>query len=369
MGGQKMAVWELDPHTRAKHEILRRYLHAWAPILSHGGFRSMLYVDGFAGPGRYAGGEEGSPIIALNAALAHKASIKATLLFVFVEQDLARAGELDAVVKGIERPDNFRVKITAGKSFVEGFGEVLSFYKDKGKPLPPTFAFIDPFGWTGVPFSLVKEIMSYPNCEVLVNFMYEEINRFISHPDQEHNFDDLFGTRDWRKVQGLSRPLERRAFLHGLYLRQLQEIANVKYVRTFEMRNDKDVTDYFLFYGTNSLKGLAKMKEAMWKVDTSGEFRFSDATNPGQLVFFAQSPDASVLRRAIVDHFAGKEPTVRLIEEFVLAATPFRETHYKRQVLHGLETAVPPVVTAVNPPRGRKIGTYSDGNLRLRFAK
>jgi hypothetical protein len=111
------------------------------------------------------------------------------------------------------------------------------------------------------------------------------------------------------------------------------------------------------------------MKEAMWKVDESGEFRFSDATNPGQLVFFAKSPDASVLRRAIVDRFAGKEATVREIEEFVLAATPFRETHYKRQVLHMLETAVPPVVTAVNPPLSRKIGTYPDVNLRLRFMK
>jgi len=334
MGGQKTAVWELDPHTRAKHEILRRYLHAWAPILSHGGFRSMLYVDGFAGPGRYAGGEEGSPIIALNAALAHKASIKATLYFVFVEEDVARAGELENVVQGIARPDNFRVKITAGKTFEKGFGEVLSFYKSRDKPLPPTFAFIDPFGWTGVPFSLVKEIMSYPSCEVLVNFMYEEINRFILHPDQEHNFDVLFGASDWRDVRAFSKPVERRSFLHGLYLRQLRESANVKYVRTFEMRNDKDVTDYFLFYGTNNLKGLAKMKEAMWKVDESGEFRFSDATNPSQLVFFAKSPDASFLRRAIVGRFAGKETTVREIQEYVLAETPFRETHYKRQVLH-----------------------------------
>jgi hypothetical protein len=36
------------------------------------------------------------------------------------------------------------------------------------------------------------------------------------------------------------------------------------------MSNSRDVTDYFLFYATNELLGLKKMKEAMWKVDESG---------------------------------------------------------------------------------------------------
>jgi hypothetical protein len=36
-------------------------------------FNELLYVDGFAGPGVYEGGEMGSPIIALRAALLHRA--------------------------------------------------------------------------------------------------------------------------------------------------------------------------------------------------------------------------------------------------------------------------------------------------------
>ena len=30
------------------------------------------------------------------------------------------------------------------------------------------------------------------------------------------------------------------------------------------MRNAQDVTDYYLFYAMKSLRGLKKMKEAMW---------------------------------------------------------------------------------------------------------
>ena len=45
MTAPKTTVWELEPHTRAKHAILRRYLQAWTPILSLGGFPQIAYID------------------------------------------------------------------------------------------------------------------------------------------------------------------------------------------------------------------------------------------------------------------------------------------------------------------------------------
>ena len=29
-------VWEISPHTAAKHSILKKYIQAWAPILGQG---------------------------------------------------------------------------------------------------------------------------------------------------------------------------------------------------------------------------------------------------------------------------------------------------------------------------------------------
>jgi three-Cys-motif partner protein len=61
------ATWPIEDHTSAKHELLRRYLGAWFPILVSRGFvRRVLFLDGFAGPGIYRGGEPGSPIIAMS---------------------------------------------------------------------------------------------------------------------------------------------------------------------------------------------------------------------------------------------------------------------------------------------------------------
>jgi hypothetical protein len=130
------------------------------------------------------------------------------------------------------------------------------------------------------------------------------------------------------------------------------------------MRNERDTMDYFLFFATNNELGLKKIKDAMWRIDESGTYTFSDATDPNQSVLFSAEPDRELLRRLIVDKFAGFETTPSEIERFVVHDTPFRETHYKKvlQLLEGAERIVP-----INPPATRRRGTYADMNMKLRF--
>jgi three-Cys-motif partner protein len=68
-------IWKIDSHTQAKHIILKKYLDAWLPIMTRWNGR-VLYIDGFAGPGKYQGDEDGSPIIALKSAINHRAELK-----------------------------------------------------------------------------------------------------------------------------------------------------------------------------------------------------------------------------------------------------------------------------------------------------
>jgi hypothetical protein len=130
------------------------------------------------------------------------------------------------------------------------------------------------------------------------------------------------------------------------------------------MRNERDTMDYFLFFATNNELGLKKIKDAMWRIDESGTYTFSDATDPNQSVLFSAEPDRELLRRLIVDKFAGFETTPSEIERFVVHDMPFRETYYKKvlQLLEGAERIVP-----INPPATRRRGTYADMNIKLRF--
>ncbi len=89
-------LWPLEPHTLGKHLVLRGYLNAWLPIMSRWNGR-ILFIDGFAGPGEYVGGEEGSPLIAMRAFDEHIAKSRmaaSEIRFSFIEKDVKRAAHL-----------------------------------------------------------------------------------------------------------------------------------------------------------------------------------------------------------------------------------------------------------------------------------
>src|SRR5262245_59442878 len=77
---------ELEPHSLAKHKILREYIERYIPIVMRGGSIPKLrltLIDGFAGGGEYVvsgqGGvvQKGSPLILINAVDVAKARINA----------------------------------------------------------------------------------------------------------------------------------------------------------------------------------------------------------------------------------------------------------------------------------------------------
>jgi hypothetical protein len=130
------------------------------------------------------------------------------------------------------------------------------------------------------------------------------------------------------------------------------------------MRNKVGSLDYLLFFGTNALKGLAKMKEAMWKVDTASGFTFSDATDPTQEIMFGSEPNKTDIRRRLIAAFSGRLVTVEEVEAFILESTPYRETHFK-PVLKELESEGTGL-TVVSAKDGRKRGTFPPGT-RIAF--
>lgn len=357
----KDTIWPIEPHTLAKHQILLKYWQAWLPIMSSWNGR-VLYVDGFAGPGLYMGGEPGSPIIALDAAINHRAAISAEVVFLFIEADQSRTEFLQSLLADKPLPPNLNCHVYNSR-FDEVITEVLDYIEEQKKRLAPAFVLVDPFGYSHTPFEVISRLLSNRRCEVLITFMYEFINRFVSEEGQWEHLDRLYGTRDWRAVLQAQTPYERRSILHGVYRRQLEQHAGVKYVLPFEMEDPGGHTEYFLFFCTNSLDGLAKMKHAMWAVDPSGNFRYAYSSNPNQLQLFHLGPDFSRLRQEVTGAFRGKEVAVDAVEEFVLVSTPFLDTHYRRQVLAPMERDGE--VQILRSPRKRRF-SYPSGTV-IRF--
>lgn len=345
-------TWPIEPHTEAKHEILRRYLDAWFPILAKNNQR-IIYVDGFAGPGKYSKGEDGSPVIAINRAANHRIKINSEIVFVFIEKDTDRFKHLEGVLKQINMPANFKCSPIHG-SFDETMTNILQPLEEQAKNLAPSFVFIDPFGIAQTPFSLIQKIMKNKRCEVLITFMYNSIDRCVTdHPD---TCTTLFGGDKWKQIKDIQDSNKRIQAYHDYYKQQLEQVAGIKYVRSFKMTDEYDNHIYCLFFGTNNLLGLERMKDSMWAVDKTGRFKFSDNTDPNQTTLFGVEPDYDMLKKMVLTEFKGKKTKMKDLEEFVLVKTPFKKTgHLKRAILQKMEKSSPPEIKVTNQ---KKAHTY-----------
>jgi three-Cys-motif partner protein len=354
----------MTPHTAAKHLLLKRYLDAWFPIL--GKYNKRLnYFDGFAGPGIYDTGEEGSPIIAIKSALEsvrRNSFLRGTEFnFIFVEASEANRFSLEESLKSIDTPDEFGIHVI-GDTFREAIADILRHFQSTDQYLAPTFAFVDPFGFKGIPLTSLASVLSHPKCEIFVNIMVDHINRFLEHPDDTivSHFPETFGTDDVLNIPKMAS--NRKEAILDLYKEQLKQHA--KYVGQFGMKNIRHRTLYSLFFASNSDKGFRKMKEAMWSVDTQSGKEFSDHDTEGFYRFdlFKVSP----LQEDIQVKFGGQQALKSTVEDFVIRETDYLPKHL-HEVLRTLESSGQIQVIPLGG-YSRRANTYPRDKIEILFS-
>lgn len=321
-------IWEAEEHTLAKHLILKNYLEAWFPILAkwHG---RIVYYDGFAGPGRYRDGQEGSPLIALRVAQAHKAKLSAELVFVFIESDGPRAAHLRSEIDQLSLPANFKCEIRE-QEFEAALSSTLDDLVERGLELAPTFAFIDPFGITGLPFNLIQRLLRQQRCEVLITFMSHVMERWATELPAQ--IDRLIGKEG--AAEDIANSPARATRARELYAESLGRTA--RFVRFFHMKNKMNRPIYDLFFATHHALGHYRMKEAMWRADRTGNFSFSDGIDPRQATLFSENPGAD-FASTLAQHFKGKTAYSDEVLKYTRDDTPYLEMHAK-QALKLLES-------------------------------
>ena len=361
-------IWPLQPHTKAKHEILKYYLGAWFPILGtiHG---RILYVDGFAGPGEYDGGEPGSPIVALEVAkghiLGHK--FRNQLVFLFIEIEDARCEHLQRKVGEMILPPNFKVGIVRD-AFEKHIGSILTEMEAGGSQLAPSFFFIDPFGPAGFTMNLIQRIANQQRSEVLITFNYQPLNQwFLQDPSKHSHLDSLFGSKKWRNALDIRVPKEKEEYLRATYQEALEGLG--WRVRPFCMINKHNQTQYYLFFATKNPLGMLAMKRAMWKAAPTGDFQYSDLSNPSQpylLETAFQEDYARQLADSLCEDCKGQTLSKKRITRDHLAWHPVCIERHLTKALRILENETdPPKIVKVEERKKR--GTYPDG-CKITFA-
>ncbi len=365
--------WHLEDHTRAKHRVLRAYLDAWIPIMGQQALKArpfgereprLLLVDGFAGPGRYAGGEPGSPLIMLDALTEHKALPRMSdvqFIYLFIEKDRRRCDHLRAEIASRALPKNVQVRIEHG-AFDDTLHSVLDEAPGPTYTLVPAFAFIDPFGYAEESMSLAGRLLDLPRAEALFFLPLTYIARFVSRAGQERALTSLFGSEEWRGAIPLHGGA-RSDFLRSLFERQLELQKHVKHVWSFALRT-RDGNDYRLMFATGHRRGLEVMKRAMWSVDPEAGTRYIARTLSGQEVLFQPAVNTASLLAELRNAFGNRWFSVAEAEDVTLLQTPFlHDSHLKRLTLRPAEKADE---LEVNRPSGRRAGAFTD-DVRMRF--
>lgn len=327
MAVPKEPTWDRDPHTAAKHDVLRHYLQAWAPILLSRN-DVITYAEGFAGPGVYKGGEAGSPVIAHDV-LANwlRQRPGKTVKLVLIEEDPRRVAELERRLDHTRAtrpgPELSRLETLVAQGACHP--DLLHRLGQAGSLRHPMFVLLDGFGGPDVPFTLIRQIARHRSSEVMITFQPQFLIRFATKDDHHRGSGDaFFGNTDWQGV--FSRPGHAKApYLRDQYRRTLRR-AGFDHSLSFEMIDEKGHLLYLIF-GTRNEKGVEKMKDAMWKVDTTTGVRYRDPKDPRQQVLDLNfEPDTGPLCRILLDHLKAC-PAGRRVED--LQRFTLLETVYK----------------------------------------
>jgi three-Cys-motif partner protein len=211
-----------------KHRVLHEYLQSWGRkvgSLARTGPVKLWYVDCFAGPWQARGEDlrDTSIYIGLKALEdARKtwrdAGRDIALGAVFVEKERHAFERLHEFLRN--RDGDIETIARHG----EFGGEVDDIARRLGQD--PAFVFIDPTGFKGVDMSFIAILMQERMRDVMVNVMFNDINRF---KEDERAFlrrqmKDFFGLREAGMPKGLS-----EIELLALYRDNLKRICRVRH--------------------------------------------------------------------------------------------------------------------------------------------
>jgi three-Cys-motif partner protein len=253
--------------TKAKHFILKRYLQALAFKVLR--FYDITYVDGFSGPWETKTEDfvDTSFMIAISVLRDAQQTIQSQtgrrpkIRCFFSESNRQAYAKLTVAIARFHKPEeDFEIRTYCGE-FESAISEIQSFI---GRSFP--LIFIDPTGWTGYSFGKIGSLFNRPKCEVLINFMYDFVNRAASMSDAKTiaSLDPILGGAGWQ--ERLDPGIARGRAVEKLFRDNLAKVGSFDFVVSTKIdRPTADRPHFFIAYATKSREGLRAFRETEYK--------------------------------------------------------------------------------------------------------
>lgn len=354
--GKDYFAWPYEGQTKIKHKVFGAYWKIWVSKL--GCYSDTMFMDCHGGCGAYIEGDEvsyGSSIIADTTATEVNCNRKYRNYICVCEKEAHNLDNLKSVWV-----DQRCSKWCSFKN--QDFNEVIfdkrvrNFYSQH-----PALFLIDPFGYD-LKMKNFQGLLVHKGNEIIINFMFDYMNRFLSTEGIDQQRDEYFGSEQWREALKMH-GRDREIFLVELYKQSLKAHTRAKFVFAYRLSYpDKDQTYYYLIHATNDIQGITHMKNSFACVN-NGRVEYLGKKQDNLSLFDLTTYKTAELVSNSLKAYHGRRITFLQLWEAIVEDIPYIEKDLS-EAIHFLEDsgklAVQRVTSKRGSYRGEDIITFGD---------
>ncbi|MFZ0420625.1 MAG: three-Cys-motif partner protein TcmP [Candidatus Sulfotelmatobacter sp.] len=365
---------ESTEQSQIKARIIQKYFWAWAKVIIPSAKQHdnrILYIDLFAGPGRYKDGTLSTPLLVLEKAI-EDADMRSMLVTLFNDADADNVGRLQSAIDNLQGIEKLKHKPRVSNQVV---GEQIAKMFE-GLKLIPTFFFVDPWGYKGLSLRLINSVLQNWGCDCVFFFNYNRVSMGLNNEVVRQHMDALFGQERAdnlrTEIAGMS-PAERENLIVENLSQSLRDMG-AAYVLPFTFKNDRGTrTSHHLVFATKHFRGYEIMKGIMAKESSEhhqgvASFEYSPASERFPILYGLSRP-VDELKGMLLDKFAGEILTMNDIYTRHCVGTPYIATNYKHALAElEAESKIRVEPSASERPKRKGAVTFAD-HVRVTFSR
>lgn len=329
---------EKKPQTTYKIEYVSKYVEKWLCIMSNvDEVKNINFIDCMCNAGIYTDGGKGTAIKVLELfngfALQHRDKI-----FNLILNDISpdRLRIITTIINdyvGVKAPNIHIVirnmDVNAFLSDEEFFKKYFNCYPKRSSNL----VFVDPYNFCTVKISVLEKFLSKTYCELIFNVFTSDFVR-----NQDKNKMKKFCAEE--KISCTSKDDM------VMHITNQLRVGNIKYSFAYEFKTVKNMELYQIMFFTPNIKGLEKLKEALWDTFNGKDFHKNQTESASlQMSFFTEEDEkdwmtelhSTTAKKLLLEYFMGKgEIEYVTIESFIIENTMLNGNQILEHVLKPL---------------------------------
>lgn len=158
----------------------------------------LSHADLYAGTGCYGDGTPSTPMLVVQKAIKDdrfRHLVKAE----FNDSDAKKVAKLRSSVMGI---DGIETMPHASSFECRSVDEAMEAAYEVERPFPPTFSFLDPWGYRGLSVRLIRALTERWGCDCVFFFNYNRVNLNMNNPLVRDELNDVFGIDIASRLRG-----------------------------------------------------------------------------------------------------------------------------------------------------------------------